>query len=168
MKRTQSKGIFTGLISVCLLLFAVATVSGEEYAALKGVNSIKAVFDVRIDNLKSADLHLKLIQQTLKDKGLTSITKKPDFVVVFVGSGVKLVSKQREAFSPENQKILDSIGQTISAMSKDGIRLEVCLVAAKVFGIDPANFLPEIKRVGNGFISLIGYQARGYSLVPVY
>jgi len=168
MKRTQSKRLFTGLISVCLLLFVVASVSGEEYAALKGVNSIKAVFDVRTDNPKSADLHLKLIHQTLKDKSLTSIMKKPDFVVVFVGSSVKLVSKRRDAFSPEEQKILNSIGQTISAMSKDGIRLEVCLVAAKVFGVDPATFLPEMKRVGNGFISLIGYQSRGYSLVPVY
>jgi len=28
--------------------------------------------------------------------------------------------------------------------------------------------LPEIKHVSNGWISLIGYQAKGYSLVPAY
>jgi len=41
-------------------------------------------------------------------------------------------------------------------------------VAAKVFNVDPVSVLPEIKRVGNGWISMIGYQAQGYSLVPVY
>ena len=53
-------------------------------------------------------------------------------------------------------------------MVKSGIRLEICLVAAQVFGVDPGSVLPEIKQVGNGWISLIGYQARGYSLVPAY
>jgi intracellular sulfur oxidation DsrE/DsrF family protein len=53
-------------------------------------------------------------------------------------------------------------------MSKNGIKLEICLIAAKVFNVDPASVLPEIKRVGNGWISMIGYQAQGYSLVPVY
>jgi hypothetical protein len=53
-------------------------------------------------------------------------------------------------------------------MSKAGIKMEICLAAANVLGVDPASILPEIKRVGNGRISLIGYQANGYSLVPVY
>jgi intracellular sulfur oxidation DsrE/DsrF family protein len=94
--------------------------------------------------------------------------KNPVFVVVFIGPSVKLISKNREGFSPEDQKYLDEIANTISAMSKDVINLEICLVAAKVFNVDPASVLPEIRRVGNGWISEIGYQAQGYSLVPVY
>jgi hypothetical protein len=38
----------------------------------------------------------------------------------------------------------------------------------KVFGVEPTSILAEIEQVGNGWISEIGYQARGYSLVPVY
>ena len=52
-------------------------------------------------------------------------------------------------------------------MTKDGITLEACLVAAKGFGVEPSSILPEIKQVGNGWISLIGYEAKGYSMVPV-
>jgi len=37
-----------------------------------------------------------------------------------------------------------------------------------VFGVDTASILPEIKHVPNGWISLIAYQAKGYSIVPVY
>ena len=148
------------------LLCAVSTVSAEEYKAMKGIKSAKAVFDERISNPKSAAFNLNVIHQTYKE--LAAMKKNPVFVVVFIGPSVKLISKNREGFSPEDQKSLDEIANTISAMSKDGINLEICLVAAKVFNVDPASVLPEIKRVGNGWISMIGYQARGYSLVPVY
>jgi intracellular sulfur oxidation DsrE/DsrF family protein len=89
-------------------------------------------------------------------------------VVVFIGPSVKLISKNREGLSPEDQRSLDEIADAVSAMSKDGITLEFCLVAAKFFNVDPASVLPEIKGVGNGWIPVIGYQAQGYSLVPVY
>ena len=79
-----------------------------------------------------------------------------------------MVSKSRGGFSPENQKAPDEIAGTIAEMSKDGVDLEVCLFAAKVFGVDPDSILPGIKKVDNGWISSIGYQARGYSLVPAY
>jgi intracellular sulfur oxidation DsrE/DsrF family protein len=109
-----------------------------------------------------------LIHDTFQDNSLTSMAKKPAFVVVFIGPSVKLVSKNREGFSPEDQKLLDEIAGTVSAMAKSGIRLEICLVAARLMSVDPGSVLPEIKRVGNGWISLIGYQAKGYSLVPAY
>jgi hypothetical protein len=46
--------------------------------------------------------------------------------------------------------------------------LEICLVAAQVFGVDPASILPGIKHVPNGWISLIGYEVKDNSLVPAY
>jgi intracellular sulfur oxidation DsrE/DsrF family protein len=109
-----------------------------------------------------------LLKNTLNDIGITAVSKNPEFVVVFIGPSVKLVSKDREGFSPDEQKLLDEIAGVVSEMSRDGIRLEICLFAAHVFGVDPEAVLPEIKHVGNGWISLIGYQASGYSLVPVY
>jgi intracellular sulfur oxidation DsrE/DsrF family protein len=140
--------------------------SGEEYKSMKDIKSAKAVFDVRISNPKSAALNLKIIHQTYKE--LVAMKKNPVSVLVFIGPSVKLISKNREGFPSEDQKSLDEIANTISAMSKDGINLEICLVAVKVFNVDPASVLPEVKRVGNGWISMIGYESRGYSLVPVY
>jgi intracellular sulfur oxidation DsrE/DsrF family protein len=148
------------------LLCAVCTVSAEEYEAMKGIKSAKAVFDERESNPKSAALHLTVIHQTYKE--LVAMKKNPVFVLLFIGPSVKLISKNRAGFSPEDQKSLDEIANTISAMSKDGINLEFCHLAAKVFNVEPASVLPEIKGVGNGWISILGYQAQGYSLVPVY
>ena len=156
------------LFIVISLLSVVSTVSGEEYSALKGLKSVKAVFDVRESNPKSAALHLKLVYDTYKDNNIMAVTKKPDFVVIFMGPSVKLISKNKEGFSAEEQKGLDEIASTISKMSKDGMKLEICLFAAKVFGVDSASVLPGIKHLPNGWVSLIGYEAKGYSLVPVY
>ena len=158
--------ILLNLFIAISLLCVVSAAAGEEYKAMKGIKSATAVFDERESNPKSAALHLKVIQQTYEE--LAAMKKNPVFVVVFIGPSVKLISKKREGFTSEDQKSLDEIANTISAMSKNGIKLEICLIAAKVFNVDPASVLPEIKRVGNGWISMIGYQAQGYSLVPVY
>ena len=140
----------------------VSAVSGEEYKAMKGVES--AIFDERQSNPKSAALHLKIIHQTYEE---SAAEENPGLCSYIQWSIGKDNLKNRECFSSEDQKFLE-IATTISAMSKDGIELEICLIAAKVFNVDSASVLPEIKRVGNGWISMIGYQAQGYSLVPVY
>ena len=168
MKSVLKAIMISLLLSACLTFVAVTLGWGEEYEALQGLTSINAVFDVRISNPKSAALHLKLVHDTYKDRNILAVTNKPTFVVIFMGPSVKLISKNREGFSLEEQKILDEIATTISEMSGDGIKLEICLFAAKVFGIDPASVLPGIKQVPNGWISLMGYESKGYSLVPAY
>ncbi len=87
---------------------------------------------------------------------------------MFSGPSVKFISKNREGFSAEENKLLDEISSKISEMSKDGMKLEVCLVATRVFGVDPASILKEIKHVENGWLSIVDYQANGYYLVPAY
>ena len=52
-------------------------------------------------------------------------------------------------------------------MKKDGVKLEICLYAAKVMGVGEDTIIPEIDRVGNGFVSVIGYQKQGYAVVRI-
>lgn len=168
MKRKSAKTLFMLSFSLFLIFLPVSFSFAQEYEALNGVKSVHAVFDMRIGESKSALGHLRLIQQTFEDKNLTDISKTPKFVVVFIGPSVKLLSKNRVGLPLEDAKTVNQIANTISEMSKKGIRIEICLVAAKFFGVEPASILPEVKQVGNGYISLIGYEAKGYSLVPVY
>jgi hypothetical protein len=46
--------------------------------------------------------------------------------------------------------------------------MEICLFAVRLSGIEPESILPEIEQIGNGWLSLIGYQAKQYSLLPLY
>ena len=147
------------LLIAVSLFSAIYTVSAQENEAIVGVKSAKAFFDFRIGEPTNAVGHMEVIHQTYKD--LAAMKKKPVFVVVFMGSSLKLFSKNNEEFSPE-------VAGTISAMAKDGIKFEICMVAVKILEVDSMSILPEIKKVDNGWISEIGYQYKGYRLVPVY
>ena len=164
----KSRMIVSIVVASLFMLAIVGPAFAATYESLAGLKSVNAIFDVRAANAKSAAIQLKLIHDTYKDQGIRAVSKKPSFVVAFMGPSVKLISKDKQGFSAEDQKLMDEIAQIVQAMAKDGIKLEVCDFAANVFGVNPASILPEIKHVPNGWISLIGYQARGYSLVPVY
>lgn len=152
-----------GLLSAPAAGFAV-----QEEGALDGLKSIKAIIDFRLGDMKATALFLGAIHETYKSKAIAAVTEKPQFRVVFIGPATKLVTNVRDGVSPEDQKVLDAIRDRISAMAKDGIKLEICLFAARLFKVDPNTVYSDIKRVDNGVVSLIGYQAKGYSLVPLY
>ena len=168
MNSTRQTIVTAFFLSIYLLLMSPQAGSSEDYKGLDGVQSVKTVFDFRDGAPESALVHIQLVLDTYKDKAIQGNMEKPDFVVVFMASSVKLLSSKREAFSAGEQKALDKMDQVISAMSKDGIRLEVCKFAVNLFGVDPDSISPEISRVQNGWISTMGYQTKGYSLVPVY
>lgn len=153
------------LFTLCFVSF---NTSASEYVALEGLKDVKAVFDVRQKNIKAAALQLDLIHQTYHEQNIRNASEQPVFVVVFGGAAVKLLSDDRKEYSDEEQKLLELISGKLTAMAKDGIRLEVCLFASDVHDVEPETILPSIHRVKNGWISLIGYQARGYSLVSVF
>jgi hypothetical protein len=52
-------------------------------------------------------------------------------------------------------------------MKKDGVRFEVCDYALKANGVDPTTILPEVNHVGNGFISIAGYQEKDNHRLPL-
>jgi intracellular sulfur oxidation DsrE/DsrF family protein len=167
VKKSVKIAVISILLPTCLLMVVAAHGSCEEYTSLKGLKSVKAVFDFQLGNPQSALAHLNVIRQTFKDKNMWISSKKPEFVVIFIGPSVKLVSANRAGFSAEEQKVLGQYTGAISDMAKDGVSFEVCLVAAKAFGVEPSSVLPVIKQVRNGWISLIGYEAKGFSLVPI-
>ena len=163
---------FPYFLMICILVFTSAGFARDaiqtQESTLKGLKSVKAVFDFRAGSPKSATVFLGLIHQTFKGKDIAAVTKKPEFVVVFIGPSVKLISKSREGVPPEDHKMLDAIAGRVSEMAKDGIKFEICLFAARMFKVDPATVLPEIKHEENGVVSLIGYQGKDFALVPLY
>ena len=166
MQKNRRKIIVMSLVVFFLGLSSFSVAWAEEYDAMKGVNHTDVIFDMRDGIPKMAAVHLQLLHETYKN--LTAMKKNPVFLVVFMASAVKLVSSDQSGFNAEEQKYLKEIASTISKMSKDGIDFEVCLAAVNYLGVDPASIQSEMKHVPNGWISEIGYQARGYTLVPIY
>jgi len=168
MKRNAGKIGVSFFLVLCLIVPALSTVLGGEFKALEGLKSVKTIFDFRDGNPDSALIHLQLVHDTYKDKAIREVDGAPEFAVVFMGGSVKLLSKNRDGFSAQEKKGLAELDRVVSAMVKDGIRLEICMFAAHFFGVDPKSVSPEIHRVPNGWISSLGYQAKGYGLIPVF
>jgi len=50
--------------------------------------------------------------------------------------------------------------------SADGVAgIEQCAVAVRLAGTKEADVIPGVKVVGNGWISLMAYQAKGYGYI---
>ncbi len=156
------------LILIVTMAFGPSLATAASYEALDGLTGLEIVYDFRLDHPEKAALFLKLIHGTYKDESITGLAEPPRFVIVFNGAAVKLIAEELPGVSQEDQAHLQDIASRITLMAADGIRMEGCLIAAGLFKIDPDLFLREIEKVENGWISLAGYQAQKFSVMPVF
>lgn len=159
------------IASLIILLFACSqqavahAAAPSDLVALQGVKSGKGIFDINITDAEKLPLYLQVIKET--NEGLKTQGVKPDLIVAFRGSAVRLVSSIRTGFSTDQKESLEHADELIRELAKQGIRFEACSIATRLFHVDNASINPEVKVVANTFISLIGYQARGYAIIPI-
>jgi len=155
------------LTALAMLLVGPCSYAGEpdNADALTGFRNAKAVFDVNVSKPKELTVYLSVIDQThneLVRQGLV-----PDFVVALRGPAIKMVDREGTGFDEAQREILTRIAGQIAELGKKGVRFEGCSVAARALKVDTQKILPDVKMVGNTFISLIGYQHQGYAIVPI-
>jgi intracellular sulfur oxidation DsrE/DsrF family protein len=139
-----------------------------EYAnkrALANIDSVRVYYDVNMGIPAKLQMRLTLIDKTYDQ--LVAAGVKPEFVVGFRGKASYFVTKGNDYVLEEDLAIKKRVHQWIKAFKEKGIVTEQCQIAAELHDIDPEDFLPEIEVVQNGYISMIGYQAKGYSQVPM-
>jgi intracellular sulfur oxidation DsrE/DsrF family protein len=168
MKYVKSK--VAHLILLIFFSFLTATSYAKEIndsAALNGVKAVKSVFLIDFTSPKKTDFYLKIILGT--HEGLVKQGVQSDMVLVFIGKTVQYLSNlPSDELDLEFEDELASIQNSIQKFSKLGIRMEVCAVATKVFGVDNKTIPNQMNVVSDGFISLIGWQTQGYKLVPIF
>lgn len=144
-----------------------ATEMINDARALADLKSGKGVFLVDIGDPKKLNFYLEVIRGThanMSDQGV-----QPDFVLVYIGPSVAyLTTDPSEEIENEAGGITLDLENNVAELAKLGVRQEVCAVATRVFGIDNATIFDDMTLVRDGFNSLIGYQAQGYHLVPVF
>jgi intracellular sulfur oxidation DsrE/DsrF family protein len=162
-----SRSAFMAALLFITYLLSPSIAHTEEFNALKSDKPGKALIDFRTGNPRLALIYLKLIGDTYKDQDAQVKAAHPDFVVNFGGESVKLLAKDPKGYTPEEKKMIDEIKQKISALASEGIKFDYCLYGGNLFGVQPAN-VEGVGNVDNGWVSLVNYQAKGYSLIPAY
>lgn len=137
----------------------------DDHVALAGLSSAKAVFDVRTGEPGRLLFIVKLIEQTYDSVRAQGV--RPDFVVSFRGGSLPLLRKSPERADEREKAILSEVRERLAALEKGKATLQACNVAATIFKVTPDQLTPGVTMIGNSLISLIGFQNKGYALVPM-
>jgi intracellular sulfur oxidation DsrE/DsrF family protein len=143
---------------------AEVTAPGDA-AALAGLTGGKAIFDVTTKEPGRLLFVVKLIGETYDSMLAQGV--QPDFVVSFRGGTLPLLRQEPERVDDREKALLSEVRERIAALEKDKARIEACNVAAGIFKVTPDQLAPGITMIGNSLVSLIGYQNKGYALVPM-
>ncbi len=133
--------------------------------ALAGLKEVKVAFDIREGDAKRLLNGLSVIDETRESLIRQGVT--PRFVLAFRGPATRLVQTDLEKIKPEDRDTAAKIAAKLAQMSgAAGLEsLEQCSVAIRLQETRPENVLPQIKVVGNSWISLMAYQAKGYAYI---
>jgi intracellular sulfur oxidation DsrE/DsrF family protein len=164
--RTPFIGQILGPIALVTVLFcSVGAKAADDHASLTGLKEVKVAFDIKDGDPKLLLGRLDVIDETRQS--LIQQGVKPHFILAFRGPATKLVQTDQDKIKPEDRAMAAKIAARIKEMSVapgvDGF--EQCAVAAREQGTKTELVLPEIHVVGNGFISLMAYQAKGYAYI---
>ena len=163
-----SKSSIACVLLTASLAFGATSLRAEpadDKAALAGIKEVKVAFDVTEGDAKGLLNRISVIDETrvsLLRQGVT-----PNFVIAFRGPATKLVQKDMDKVKPEDREVAAKIAAKIAEMSKaQGVAsIEQCSVAIRQQETRAENVLPEIKVIGNSWISLMAYQSRGYAYI---
>jgi len=169
MARIAAKMVTAAIFMGFFLATGMNAWAGQvtDAAALKGVKQGKGIFLVSLDSPQKTALYLDIIKDT--HESMAAQKARPDFIIVFVGPTVRFLTTAPDVeLGAKQQEPLASIAASIKGLKAKGVKMEICQIATNFFKVSNDSLLPELKLVNNGFISLIGYQTKGFGLVPVF
>jgi len=155
--------IFAIVIFILIAFFGQSQIAQalDDVEALSGLTSVRAIYDVRTKDEKALQFIFTVIRDTYDETVQQNV--KARYVVSMRGPTVKLLVRSRHGDAEVQEKTVSMINQ----LNQRGIRLEACGYALNLFGVEPEDLSAGIVTVGNSLNSLIGYQVKGYALVPM-
>jgi len=138
----------------------------KDTEALRDLKVAKGVFMLDVKDPGRMAHVLKVVEET--GQSIAKQNVKPELIVVVIGRSVAFLTKDRRGISYTDQHAVADVQEMLGKLKKSGIRIEACGIALRGMDVAPDALIPEVTPVGDGYISAIGYQAKGYQLVPVY
>lgn len=165
IKFTRMPGMLGAAVLALSVVCSTGARAADDSAALAGIKEGKIAFDIHEGNPKLLLARLNVIDETRQSLIQQGVT--PHFILAFRGPATKLVQTDQEKIKPEDREMAAKVAARIKEMSKaPGVEgFEQCAVASRTQETKTELVLPELRVVGNGFISLMAYQAKGYAYI---
>lgn len=152
-------------LAAAVLLQLSTAHAADDRLALAGVAEGKIAFDIKEGEGKALLARLDIIEETRQSLIQQGVT--PHFILAFRGPATRLVQTDQDKIKAEDRELAAKVAAKIKEMSTargvDGF--EQCSVAVRQQGTSVDKVLPQVRVVGNGFISLMAYQAKGYAYI---
>ncbi|HXJ78584.1 MAG TPA: hypothetical protein VMS64_07880 [Candidatus Methylomirabilis sp.] len=161
-------------IGMAFLLGAVAAIAtpvteapvwAAEDNPVAGLKEAKIAFDITAGEPGHMLLILDTIEETRESFLRQGIT--PRFVLAFRGPASLLTQTDLSRFKPEDREAAAKVAAKLKQLrGTAGIeRLDQCSIAMRGQKVDRAQVSPDVTIVENGWITLVGYQAKGYAYI---
>ncbi len=161
--------LIVSLFRILLILLLINNAYADkpnDADALEGIETGKVIWDVTLSKPSRLLFVMKVIDETYQDLVKQDVT--PDMVFTFHGRVLNLLSSQPLELDLDEEVALEELLVLIQTLSnKPGVKMESCSVASRILGIDNSTIISAVKPVGNTFVSMIGYQQKGYALIPI-
>jgi intracellular sulfur oxidation DsrE/DsrF family protein len=133
--------------------------------ALAGVKEMKIAFDITDGNPTALLTKLSVIDLTRKQLIAEGVT--PKMVLAFRGDASFFTQTDVEKIKPEEREAAAKVAAKIKEMrGASGVEsMEQCSVPLPARKLRGEDVMPELKLVGNGWISLVSYQQKGYAYI---
>jgi len=162
--------IFKSFLLCVLGFMLIGTAIAEKPSdvnALEDVEVGKVVWDVLASRPDRLLFYLKLIDETYND--LVRQDVEPDMVFIFHGRALQLIKSEKVDYLPKDMQAHQEALVLISELNaRPGVQMEACSISARMQDIDNDGIISDVTMVGNTYVSLIGYQSKGYSVIPVH
>jgi intracellular sulfur oxidation DsrE/DsrF family protein len=158
--------LFAATVAAAMPFTGQALAAGyDDQAALAGLKEVRVAFDLTAGDPKALLGRLNIIgetRQSLIQQGVT-----PHFVLTFRGPATRLIQTDQSKIKPEDREGAAKIAAKLAEMrrAKGVENLEQCAVAVREQGTRPEDVVPSVEVVGNAWISLMAYQAKGYAYI---
>ncbi|MFW6021815.1 MAG: DsrE family protein [Guyparkeria sp.] len=165
IKRTIQSFLAAAVLALAMPLSVQAAEPIDDTAALAGVEEAKGVFQIDFTEAEKTAFYLEVIRGThanFERQGLD-----PDLVIVFIGPTVEFLTTEADEEVADPATLM-RIESEVARLAELGVRLEVCAVATEVFGVDNDTLFDGLELTGDGFVSMIGWQAQGYHPVTMF
>ncbi len=153
------------IAATALLPLAARAETLNDRAALAGLHVAKTIFLVNVRQPVAVEHLVRIIGLTQRQLRAQKVT--PHIIVVFIGPDVAFLTRNRRGIPYTDERAVANIQKEIAGLARKGIRFQACGVAMHGMDVNPRDLIAPVTPVENGFISVIGYQEKGYALIPI-
>ncbi|KUJ72369.1 DsrE family protein [Thiomicrospira sp. WB1] len=134
--------------------------------ALAGVDQATVLFDITLSDPAMLSAQMNVIRETYRDLEANGLT--PKMVLAFHGRNVHFLTRHLDTVPLEDLAQVETFNDNLSQLiALEGVRVEACAIAIRLFGADREAMREGVQVVGNTYISNMGYDKQGYTVIGV-